>query len=1060
MKRLLICDSHLGLYSDSDLWLDIVLNFYKHIVKYCIKNNIKEIVHLGDFFHNRKVLNTKSQHTAHRIAKVLEISKELHTYIIVGNHDCYYKNQIHPNTLELFKKYNHITIIDEITKLDDILLVPWGMVPEDTQEAKYCFGHFAINGFHMNDSYKCKTGIDRIKFKDFDMVMSGHFHCPSSNDNIKYLGAPYGQNFNDADGVRGYHLFEDGKLNFIEYNDAPKFKKIFPESYSEEDITGNIIKLVFTKDYGTNKNQEIIDNIIKYKPLLYSIDFANIKTDDSEEQIGEDISIDNKDQIVNQYIDKQEYPTNINVSTLKAMFKKMMKEVGENSIVNKTTDGTKIEFVSMGFKNFLSFGSKQQIVDLKNGVNFVTGLDKDKNKSNGAGKSSLLEVIPFTLFGKTARNINQTQIVNWKNKKNLETFINFKIGNDVYKVLRGMKPNKFEIYKNDNLIDQDAHKTDYQNMFENIFGMNFKMFMSLIYSNINTLSNILGMKKNEKRDFLERMFDLSVYSEMNKLCNDKLRNIEQKKYKIETDVNSANDKIESSERLKVQFNTEINSKKNSMKNVDEIKKELDDVKKNNKNIVEEIKSINDKIKREKELFSNVRIDYEKCLVESKNKKQQIEKEIRNIDRLEELKKENERIQTKIDKIIEKTGDIDQINSSIENKEKDSSKQNKLLNKDNEESLKIYKEIADLRADLKSSEESLKLLSDGKCPTCGQDTKDPVSHHKKDISSIKRKITTREKKYKEYSENIKKYKKEIDEISNKIKVLHKTKDTLNNLRSKIKDAEYDKNKDELVKERKSIEELENREVKNFSDKQKKHKNSIETSENKLKELNVIQEKINGMERDYEIAISQNEEIKKSIKSLKSMIKEQEENIKNVKNGIKDSDDNVKKLNNIVDYINTIKVILKDENIKQYTIKRIMPFINKQANYYLSEVNYGFYLKITGWLDVEIKGPGIRNATYDSLSSGEKKGVDLAIQLALLDISQNMIGLFPDILIFDELLDSSIDGVGMNKLMTIIKNKQKEFNSKIFVISHRQEIDPEMISNEYKIIKENGFSKVEI
>jgi len=190
VKKLLVTDTHLGLYSDADAWLDIVLNFFKYVVKYCHKNNINQIIHLGDFFDNRKSLNTKTQHQAHRIAKILGAVKDLETHIIVGNHDCYYKNQIHPNTLELFKEYKHIKVIDEPTLLDGILLVPWGCVPTkgDAHNVAYCFGHFAINGFYMNDSYKCKDGISKATFKDFKKVLSGHFHTPSSNNGIHYLG--------------------------------------------------------------------------------------------------------------------------------------------------------------------------------------------------------------------------------------------------------------------------------------------------------------------------------------------------------------------------------------------------------------------------------------------------------------------------------------------------------------------------------------------------------------------------------------------------------------------------------------------------------------------------------------------------------------------------------------------------------------------------------------------------------------------------------------------------------------------------------------------------------
>jgi DNA repair exonuclease SbcCD ATPase subunit len=85
-------------------------------------------------------------------------------------------------------------------------------------------------------------------------------------------------------------------------------------------------------------------------------------------------------------------------------------------------------------------------------------------------------------------------------------------------------------------MDQDAHKKDYQSMFEEIFGMDVKMFMSLIHSNVNNSASILSMKKPEKRKFLEKMFGLEIYSDMNKLANDKLRSLEQRKYKIDADT--------------------------------------------------------------------------------------------------------------------------------------------------------------------------------------------------------------------------------------------------------------------------------------------------------------------------------------------------------------------------------------------------------------------------------------------------------------------------------------------------------------------------------------------
>lgn len=1053
MKRLIVTDTHLGMYSDADAWLEIVLNFFKHIVKYCYKNDIHEIIHLGDFFDNRKSLNTKTQHTAHRIAKVLGF-KDLHTYIVVGNHDCYYKNQIHPNTLELFSKYEHITIVDQMLTLDDIDLVPWGEVPE--RPNKYCMGHFAIKGFYMNDSYKCKDGLDKVTFKDYEKVLSGHFHTPSSNHNITYLGAPYGQTFHDAGGVRGYHTFEDGKLEFIEYDDAPKFMKVHSGNDFGKDIEGNIIKLIFEKDYGTTKNQEIIDSLLKFKPFLYSVNFTSIESEDDVSD--EAVEMDSKEQIVDQYIDSQTFSSNINVATLKAMFKKLMKEAGEGTTKIRSATGTKIECIDIGFQNFLSFGSKWQRIPLHNGVNFVTGLDKDKGKSNGAGKSSFLETIPFALFGKTAREIKQDQIVNWKNKKNCSVVFRFKINEDMYEIKRNLKPNKLEIYKNGNLIDQDAHKSDYQSMFEDIFGMDVKTFMSLVHSNVNSSANILNMKKAEKRMFLERMFGLMIYSDMNKLCNEKLRDVEQKRYKLETDINSSDDKIATSKSQIENIKTEINGKKASVENVQESIEKLAKLMEDNPNLDDDIETTRKQIDDKREAFHKVTSEYEKWEVKLEEAIKQLKKEIEQIESQEEQRKLNEKLGAEKKALIDKAGDVRSIIEKIEGLEQEKEGKQKEFDEMNAAALEVHKEQAECQADLKNVEKNLDLLKEGKCPVCGQDVDDPKSHYKKEATSLKRKITNKGKKLDMLSEQTGILQEEMAQISNKVRVLHKTKDKLNSLEAQIKDVGSEEKKDELIKDkdekRKKIDEA----FKLYKEKETKHSNEMEALKHKLDDMRVQQSHIKEKEKEVDLLKAKAQEVEKHVKSLKAMIQDLEKTIKETKEGQETGKKNILKLNDITDYLNTIKGILKDENIKQFTIKQIMPYLNKQTNYYLSEVNYSFYVKIDKWLDVEIKGPGIRNASYGSLSGGERRGIDIAIQLSLLDIARTQAGVFPDLLVFDELLDSSIDGRGINELMKIVRVKQKEFGGKVFIISHRDEIDNEMVDHQYKVVKENGYSKV--
>ena len=101
--KLFVTDTHCGLYKSSDFWHNVTYNLFAEIHDFCIKNDIRTIIHLGDFFHDRKNLNTKTQFIAHKIARLFETVGKM--YIIVGNHDTYFKTSLEPNTLEFLKKY-------------------------------------------------------------------------------------------------------------------------------------------------------------------------------------------------------------------------------------------------------------------------------------------------------------------------------------------------------------------------------------------------------------------------------------------------------------------------------------------------------------------------------------------------------------------------------------------------------------------------------------------------------------------------------------------------------------------------------------------------------------------------------------------------------------------------------------------------------------------------------------------------------------------------------------------------------------------------------------------
>ena len=183
----------------------------------------------------------------------------------------------------------------------------------------------------------------------------------------------------------------------------------------------------------------------------------------------------------------------------------------------------KLEIESVKIKNFLSFGNVENHIPFQNGVNVVLGRDVSTGRSNGAGKSSFLESIPYALFGQTHKGIKKEQLVNWKNGRDCRVELNFKTGEIPYRIIRGIKPDIFEIYEEDGLIEKTAHIRDYQKTLEDIIGLNFNTFVSLIHTNINSSNRILSMKAGEKRKFMEDVFGLWLYSKLTDKSNEKMR---------------------------------------------------------------------------------------------------------------------------------------------------------------------------------------------------------------------------------------------------------------------------------------------------------------------------------------------------------------------------------------------------------------------------------------------------------------------------------------------------------------------------------------------------------
>ena len=212
----------------------------------------------------------------------------------------------------------------------------------------------------------------------------------------------------------------------------------------------------------------------------------------------------------------------------------------------------KINFKKIRYKNVLSSGNVfTEILLDKSKTTLISG-------SNGSGKSTLLDAITFALYGKAFRKISKNQLINSINQKELVTEIHFNIGTKEYIVRRGIKPNFFEISLNGTLIDQDAASRDYQQYLEeSILKLNYKSFTQIVILGSATYVPFMELPALGRREIIEDLLDIQVFSTMNTLLKDKTRsnkeNITENSYQqdlIETKIESAKDHNDSIKDIK------------------------------------------------------------------------------------------------------------------------------------------------------------------------------------------------------------------------------------------------------------------------------------------------------------------------------------------------------------------------------------------------------------------------------------------------------------------------------------------------------------------------------
>jgi DNA repair exonuclease SbcCD ATPase subunit len=567
-----------------------------------------------------------------------------------------------------------------------------------------------------------------------------------------------------------------------------------------------------------------------------------------------------------------------------------------------------ILFKTIRWKNFLSTGNQYTEVDFtKNKTNLIIG-------TNGAGKSTVLDALTFSLFGKPFRKINKPQLINSVNDKDCKVEVNFDVGNISWKVIRGIKPNTFEIYRNDILLDQSAAALDQQKWLEqNVLKMNYKSFTQIVILGSSTFVPFMQLSASHRREVIEDLLDIKIFSSMNNVIKEKIRSVKEDIKVLELKKESLLDKV----KMQEEFIEELENRGK------------DNINNNNRKITDLDKEI------EQYMSENSSLE----------------------DPLRELIREQDAITGYAEK-LRKLGNLKG---------------------------KISQKVSTLTKEHKFFTENTV------CPTCTQSIEETFRINR--IKDAQDKAKELQSGYKELEEAIK----EEEERERQFNILSK---------------------------------------------------EISKLTNGISQNNVT---ISGCQRQIRSLESEIQRITEQLANRNS----EHEKLESFKDNLKTTYDELASKKDIINYYDFSYSLLKDGGVKSKIIKKYLPLINQQVNRYLQMMD--FYINFT--LDEEfnetVQSPIHEDFSYASFSEGEKMRIDLALLFTWREVARMKNSVNTNLLIMDEVFDSSLDGFGTEEFLKIIRYVIKDAN--IFVISHKTGLE-DRFESVIKFEKVKGFSRM--
>lgn len=595
-----------------------------------------------------------------------------------------------------------------------------------------------------------------------------------------------------------------------------------------------------------------------------------------------------------------------------------------------------INFTSIKISNFLSVGDTPVKIDLKQGLNVITGTNKDKeDRRNGVGKSTVADAIHFAIFGETIRELSKDFIVNSITKKHTIVELTFSVNEnnkiDDYRIIRQLKPTKCYLFVNDtDLTESTIPNTNKR--IKSILNSSPEVFQNCVIMSLNTTLPFMAQKKVEKRKFIEGILNLEIFSNMLLTARSEFNEVQKKYESITKDFDHANVVC----RL-------LQDKKD--------------------NIINNVKEQQEKIK-------NRILTIEEEIEENKNKIQPINKELYT------------KSQEKITSIDNKLQDISTQLSNIKTK---------ITRHDTEISF-YEKKLSNIGT------------KDDVCPVCLHE-----------ISSDDRDHITQEKE--KIQKDITNCQEDIDTLNVQIK-------NITDLKKQNTDAKQ-----------KIIEYINN--VKSVHNNNKLAKSYISNLE-KDKEKNVVElQDINNKETSIEV------------KDLNFKIEKQQKEVvqlEEVSNTV----------HNDLSTLEVVKYILSEEGVKSFIVKKILNVLNSRLLFYLQKMDANCVCSFNEYFEEEIVNEKGEVCSYFNFSGAERKNIDLAILFTFMDMRRLQGDVAYNLVMFDELLDSSLDEKGVELVLNILKERIDTYKESIYIISHRKESVKAATGDIINLEKKNGIT----